>query len=237
MDLSGDAGDRAAARRTLDAAIAIDPKNMIVREKYMIYLQTRWGGSVEEMRSFLHECQAAGLADVHLKDLEAMVVEDEAWVHRYRDGDVDAAVRDYRRAAKLNPKTSCEPCGALNQAGDALVDAKNYAEAIKLYSQVLRQDPNSIHALSGRGFCELQQSQPEAAVADLERAAGMNDAYAQDTLGRMYLVGTSVPQDRDKAIAWLEKAAAQNYEPAKKLLPMALNKYAQPRIDPGGPRF
>ena len=237
MDLSGNAGDRAAARRLLDAAVAIDPKNMIVREKYMVYLQTRWGGSVEEMRSFLHECRAAGLSSVQLKDLEEMVVEDEAWVHRYRDGDVDTAVHDYLRAAKLNPKASCEPCGPLVQAGDALFDAKNYAEAIKLYSQVLRHDPTSIHALNNRAYSELQLNQPKAAVADLERAAGMNDAYAQDMLGRMYLVGTSIPQDRDKAIAWLKKAAEQNYEPAKKLLPMALNKDAQPLPIPGSPRF
>ena len=103
IDLRTDVGDKAGARRLLDAAVGIDPKNFIAREKYMGSLQTRWGGSVEEMRSFLKECRAAGISAAHLRDLEALVVEDEAWVHRYQDGDAQAAARDYQRAARLYP--------------------------------------------------------------------------------------------------------------------------------------
>jgi uncharacterized protein len=79
--------------------------------------------------------------------------------------------------------------------------------------------------------------QPKAALEDLLQAAGQGDAYAQDLLGRMYLLGTSIPQDRDKAIEWLQKAADQGYEPAKELLPLALDKNRTPMPLPGGPRF
>ena len=64
---------------------------------------------------------------------------------------------------------------------------------------------------------------PEAAVKDFTHAAELGDAYAQDMLGRMFLVGDSVLQDREKAIEWLKKAAEQGYEPAEELLPVAMN--------------
>jgi hypothetical protein len=49
------------------------------------------------MQSFLKECREAGLPAARLKSLQAMVIEDQAWVHRYRDGDIRATVHDYVR--------------------------------------------------------------------------------------------------------------------------------------------
>ena len=237
IDLNMAVGDKEESRRLLDLAVTIDPRNFIVREKYMGSLQTRWGGSVDEMKAFLAECRHAGLSASHLKALEALVVEDEGWAHQYGDGDLHAAARAYRKAAKLDPAKSCLPCGPLSKAADALLEAKDYKGAVKLYSKVLGSDPKSIHALDSRAFAELQLQHPKAALEDLLQAAGQGDAYAQDLLGRMYLLGTSVPQDRDKAIEWLQKAADQGYEPAHELLPLALDKNRTPMQAPGGPRF
>jgi TPR repeat protein len=72
---------------------------------------------------------------------------------------------------------------------------------------------------------------------DFSHAADLGDAYAMDMLGRMYLLGTSVPQDHDKAIQWLERAAALGYQPSKELLPMALNPAMKPLLEPGSPRL
>ena len=235
MDLRSEAGDKVGTRLLLDSALGIDKKAFIVREKYMGTLQTRWGGSVAEMQKFLEECRRAGLSSPHLRRMEEMVVEDEAWVHQYRDGNVRAAVRDYKRAAKINPAAGCQPCAPLMQAADTLLGAKKYKESIRLYSKILASDRDSMRALDNRAFAELQLKQAAAAVADLQRAIELNDAYAEDLLGRMYLVGTSVPQDRDKAIDLLTRAANQNYAPAKELLPMALDKNAQPLVLPGSP--
>jgi TPR repeat protein len=54
-------------------------------------------------------------------------------------------------------------------------------------------------------------------------------------LGRTYLVGTSVPHDRQKAIEWLTKAVAQGYEPSKELLKMAKNGDVTILPQPGDP--
>ncbi len=237
IDLHTAVGDKAGGRKLLDLAIAIDPHNFIVREKYMGALQTRWSGSVEEMRVFLAECRKSGLSTAHLRILEALVIEDEAWTHRYREGNTEAAVRAYRKAAKLNPVGSCLPCGPVSQAADTLFEEKKYKEAIDLYSKVLALDATSTHALDSRAYAELQLGRSKEAVADFLRAAELGDAYAQDMLGRMYLVGTSVPQDHDKAIEWLKKAAEQGYAPARELLPLAMDKNKTPLPEPGAPRL
>jgi TPR repeat protein len=237
IDLAMSSGDKAQARHWLDRAIAIDPDNFIVREKYMGALQTRWLGSVKEMKAFLVECRKAHLSPAHLNALKALEVTDEAWVHQYRDGDLPAAVRAYGKAARLNPSTSCVPCGPISQMADVLTTEKKYSLAAKQYSRVLALNPNDAHALDGRAFAELQVSRPLEAVADFVRAGNLGDAYAQDMLGRMYLLGTSVPVDRDKAIFWLQKAASQGYAPAQELLPIALDKGTTPLPLPGAPKL
>ena len=88
-----------------------------------------------------------------------------------------------------------------------------------------------------RGFSEMQLDQPQAAIADNTRAATLGDAYSMDMLGRIYLVGRSVPQDRDKAIEWLRRAVALGYQASKELLPLAMNKDLQPLLAPGGPKL
>ena len=100
IDISNSLGQADESRRLFDLAVKIDPRNFIVREKYMGTLQTRWGGSVEQMRDFLQECRQAQLSAAHLKALEALVIEDEGWVHQYREGNPEAAVRSFMLAAK-----------------------------------------------------------------------------------------------------------------------------------------
>jgi Tfp pilus assembly protein PilF len=226
-------GDQAGARALYDRAISLDPHSFIIRENLLGALKTRWGGSTEQMQAFLAECRQAGLSVSQVRALEAIVAEDEAWVHRYRDLDADAAIRDYEKAAELNPDASCLPCGPIVKAAYLLVEKQRYDEAIAQFDKVVTSDPKSLQARTGRAFSELQLNRIDAAVADFQFAADLGDAYAQDTLARMYLVGTSVPQDQDKAIMLLEKAAAQGYGPAINLLPLARNRALKALAAPG----
>lgn len=53
------------------------------------------------------------------------------------------------------------------------------------------------------------------------------DAYAQYKVGKYYLEGKGVSEDKDKAIKWLETAADQDYDPARnKLAYYYLEKYS-----------
>lgn len=218
-------------------AIASDPRSYIVRENYMIAIETQNGGSHEKMKDFLTESRRAGLSTEHVNALEALVLEDEAWIHRNVDGDTDAAILAYKKAAELNPEASCRPCGPVMQSAELLLENKNYAGAAEQYSKVIAFDPSYLAARNGRAFAQLQMQQPTLAVDEFTYSASRGDAYAQDMLGRMYLLGTSIPKDHDKAVEWLKKAAAQGYEPAVRILPFALDKTATPLPFPGGPRL
>jgi TPR repeat protein len=221
MDIAMSLGTSESVREILDRAIAIDPYNFVVREKYMGSLQVRWGGSVPMMRAFLAECRKAGLSAAHLKTLQALVLEEEAWNRQYIDGNKDAAVRDYRQAAKLDPASACQPCGPLQRAADLLFDQAKYQEAIPLYTQLLKADPKNLRALENRAFAELWLKKVDASEADYLAAAKLGDVYAQGTLGRMYYFGVDVPKDPDKAFYWVKMAADQGDSDSIKLLPYA----------------
>jgi hypothetical protein len=68
------------ARRMLDESIRVDPRNFVVRYKYFASLQTRWGGSLEQMLDFEKQARAAGLSDAQLRYFATMLVAERRWV-------------------------------------------------------------------------------------------------------------------------------------------------------------
>jgi tetratricopeptide (TPR) repeat protein len=224
-------------RSLMDRAIKLDKDNYVVRYAYMDALQSPWGGDVEVMKAFLEECREAKLSGPQLRSLEALVAQDQGWTYRYREGDGAAAARAYITAAQFDPEGTCRYCDPIQHAADALFDEADYAGAIKLYSRVLDTNPNALYPLSRRAFSALQVGDAMSAVKDLTHAAKLEDAYAQDLLGRMYLLGTSITKDRTKAVEWLRKAAAQGYKPSQELLPIAMDPKYDVQPLPGGPRL
>jgi tetratricopeptide (TPR) repeat protein len=89
--------------RWLHAAITIDPRTFIARQMYMKTLQTAWGGSSEKMRSFLYDCWRAGLPAAQMRQLDALVIANDAWVDEYVNKDFPRAEREYVRASTLAP--------------------------------------------------------------------------------------------------------------------------------------
>ena len=73
-------GDRQLGKKMLDAACQIDPKNFIVRYKYMTMLETRWGGSLQDMQRFRTEVQQAGLPHEQISYFDQLISEETAWL-------------------------------------------------------------------------------------------------------------------------------------------------------------
>src|SRR6476620_8089178 len=65
---------RPCAHTLLNESIRVDPRNFVVRYKYLASLQTRWGGSLEQMLDFEKQARAAGLSDVQLRYFASMIV-------------------------------------------------------------------------------------------------------------------------------------------------------------------
>ena len=73
------AGDRDTANRMLELANKSDPKNYIVRYKYMLMLESRWGGSLEAMKRFRVDAENAGLPDRQLKYFDELISDEMRW--------------------------------------------------------------------------------------------------------------------------------------------------------------
>jgi len=80
LDLGRALGVKEDLRALFDRAIGLDPSSYAVRLKYMVTLEPRWGGSMEEMRNFYAECQRAGLNDAQNKELQGMLSQEQAWL-------------------------------------------------------------------------------------------------------------------------------------------------------------
>jgi len=83
-------GRHADARSTLDAALKLDPIALLARRPYMISLETRWGGSLNEMLDFLEQSRAAGLPDGKLANLQALIDGERKWL-QHQSGEPQAA--------------------------------------------------------------------------------------------------------------------------------------------------
>ncbi len=82
--ISMEGGNRAATRALLDAALKVDPAAMSVRRAYMRSLETRWGGSLQEMLAFLEETRKAGFSEDQLWSLERLIDSERKWLARYQ---------------------------------------------------------------------------------------------------------------------------------------------------------
>lgn len=220
VDIGKFEGDAASNLELLEASIAIDPKNFIVRDMYAQTLQTAWGGSTEQLRAFVAEAGTAGLSAVQMKDLQADVFADEAWVDQFENKNYKRAATEYLEAAKLSGDEGCLLC-----AGKAFVRAAEFPAAARVLTQYLAYDPQSAEAFAFRAYAYLRLGRTADAISDYKRAAELGDAHSQYTLATLYLFGEyGVPQDRGMGIQWLTRATAQGDQDAKKLLPIALNK-------------
>lgn len=219
IDIANNSGDRDEMQRLYAKALAIDPRTFIVREKYLGTLQTRWGGSLEEMTAFVESARSAGLTQTQMARLNAIVREEEGWLHETRGGDLTAAAESYRAAALLDPDRACVECGPWYKRAFILQKQGDYLGAIAAIEPVLKSHPDNRDALDLRAFCTLKLGMiSQRAIADLTHSAELGSAWAQLELGKLYIYGAPiVPTNRDLAKKWLFLAASQGKEEAMQL--------------------
>jgi hypothetical protein len=73
-------GTDETSRAVLESACRIDPRNYIVRYKYLASIQTRWGGSLQKMLQFRQESAQAGLSPQLLTYFDRMIAKERAWL-------------------------------------------------------------------------------------------------------------------------------------------------------------
>jgi tetratricopeptide (TPR) repeat protein len=209
------------SRVLYDHAVALDPTSIAVRQKYLLALSTKWGGSLESMQKFLEECRAAKLPAVQFHPLESMVYENEGW-ERENDGDHAAAEVAYRKAINLDPP-DCTAC-IISSLVTVLMEERKYTDAVPYLNEYLKAKPADVWALSNRGLALFESGNPSGALDDWSRSANAGDAFSQNHLGVLYMTGIPghLAPDFNLGIEWLKKAAAQGNEEAQRNLPLAL---------------
>jgi hypothetical protein len=77
-------GDAEATRAMLESGCRIDSRNYIVRYKYFATLQTRWGGSLQQMIRFRDQAKQAGLTPRQLDSFDRLIETERAWLAQNR---------------------------------------------------------------------------------------------------------------------------------------------------------
>jgi hypothetical protein len=75
-------GGRELSRQVLDDSVRIDPRNFVVRYKYLMTLQTRWGGSLQDMLDFTAQARSAGLSGEQLRYFDNMIAVERRWLQK-----------------------------------------------------------------------------------------------------------------------------------------------------------
>lgn len=196
-------GDTREIRTLLDRSLRVDPQNVIIRHEYMISLEPRWGGTVEQMNDFLEESRDAGLSKPKLQLLEAVIISDRA--DGFKDaGDYSAAEREYRKAVALG-SDDCFKCLA-----SVLLLQNKPQDAITFLSRAVNEDPWDVENLALRGQTYLQVGNTSAGTADMIAAATLGNVYAENAVAIYYMTGANgLPRDPETGLGWFRKCAAQ----------------------------
>lgn len=212
----GDLGNR----YWLEEANRIDSLNYGARRRYMLTLTPRWGGSYEDMYSFLQECRSQNLPAEYIRIFEALIHEDRATIYRHNRKSAEAYTH-YRHALMLlngieNEETIKSLEGLIYSARESNA-LDRVAEEIDQY---LRIGPQDLKILGYRGWLREKTGRVVEAMADFKEAAMKGDAWSQFRIAWHLLHDTSptVEEKRKEGLAWLKQSAQQGYEPAQRLL-------------------
>lgn len=107
LDISKISGDRYKAALLLASSIKILPNNMLVRNRYMLTLTPRWGGSYEEMEQFVRKARGEGLTPTSLMQLEAIIFDDKG-LSSLEHGDQGGAISYFAKAQDLGERVGGE---------------------------------------------------------------------------------------------------------------------------------
>jgi len=243
MSMARTNGNRRAERAQYLEAVKLAPQSVELRLAHMASLEPRWGGSYKQMEAFVTESRSELQDAVAVNRLAARVPAYRA--HESQQANqYPQALKHYDESIALYPGAGplCERSYVLSQLkrdAEAFADVKlalrktrdvrycleravavasnagSANEAIELMNLVIEVDPASLHAYNQRGWRYQQQGRADLAFQDFLASARLGDAWGQLMTGKYYWAGKGVKEDREEALAWLEKSAAQGNRDAK----------------------
>jgi tetratricopeptide (TPR) repeat protein len=135
-------------------------------------------------------------------------------------GDLDQAIRDFRKALELWPDQSKDH----NNLGNALAQKGRMAEAMEQFQTALKLSPDNSDTETNIGAALLQQGETDEAISHLKRAIekSPDNAQAHINLGNAFLQ----KRDADSAIAEYRKTVELPFDHAESFYSIG-NAYRQ----------
>jgi tetratricopeptide (TPR) repeat protein len=252
MSIARSLGNRKDERAQYREAVRLAPQSVELRLAHMTSLEPRWGGSYSQMEAHLAESRSELADPGAVNRLAARIPAYRAHEHE-RAKQFAQALKHYDEAIRLYASAGmlCDRSyvlSQLNRDAEAFSDVKlalskardiRYCleravavassagtadEAIELMSLVIEVDPSSHHAFNQRGWRYQQQGRADLAFQDFLASARLGDGWGQLMAGKYYWAGKGVAEDREEALAWLRKSAAQGNRDAKVSLQQALEQ-------------
>ncbi|GGP22698.1 DUF4034 domain-containing protein [Silvimonas iriomotensis] len=215
LDLSSRVATSEENRALFDEGLKAAPDSFVLRRKYMRVLETRWGGSLDDMTRFLGECKGTGLTPSQMNILQAMVYQESGWL-AVQGKQPQAALPLLSKAADLfaGQERLLEPGAAAEVLGQIayinLQDKRN-EEALLWFNRAIGQIGDCFYCsylYANRGLIHERLQQFDEALLDYMTAADLGNTYALNRLGHIYTYGEHVPQDKAKGTDYYSRAVA-----------------------------
>ena len=210
-----------ANRMWLQYGNRIDPKNYGLRRQYMLTLTPRWGGSYDEMWTFLKECQDERLPSEYLRAFESRIYMDQADVLCCEQHQPAKGLVLFRKVvALLDDIDIPEKLDTLKGIVNNRNKSQSLVEVLPEIEAILRITPTDSRILGYRAWIRFQQGQFQEGLKDYSAAAELGDAYSQLQLGKQLYYGMppTVAPNQEQALFWIKKAADQGNEEARQFL-------------------
>jgi Zn-dependent protease with chaperone function len=250
MSIARTSGSRREERAQYLEAVKLAPQSIELRLSHMTSLEPRWGGSYRQMEAYLAESRSE-LADPEAVNRLAARIPAHRAHERQEAKQYAGALKLYDEAIALYaaPGTLCERSWVLSEMkrdAEAIADVRlalskardvrycldravavapaagNAESVIELLSLVIEVDSANPHAFNQRGWRYQQLGRDDLAFRDYLASARLGEGWGQLMTGKFYWAGRGVREDREEALAWLRKAAAQGQPDAKLSLEQAL---------------
>jgi len=187
----------------------------------MLTLTPRWGGSYDEMWTFLKECQDERLPSEYLRAFESRIYMDQADVLCCEQHQPAKGLVLFRKVvALLDDIDIPEKLDALKGIMNNRNKSQSLVEVLPEIEAILRITPTDSRILGYRAWIRFQQGQFQEGLKDYSAAAELGDAYSQLQLGKQLYYGMppTVAPNQEQALFWIKKAADQGNEEARQFL-------------------
>jgi len=187
------------AMSAVGAAVAYQA---VARQRDYRKLLTRGDEALRDDQTFGAIEAYSGAIFLRSDSMLAYLRRGETYQRRGDRGDLDAAARDFRKAASLDPSAT----HPLESLGDVLYQLQRYANSAEAFAQCLRLDDRSARVSYKLALARYRDGDVDGALTAVNQAVKLDDRVAN----AHYLLGICLRQKRrmTDALPALEKAVA-----------------------------